>query len=100
MPVSILTSVDLPAPFSPTRAVTSPARKVRLTLCKARTPGKLLETPRSDRTGVASAASDDRRDEGIGRIDSRPKLVFSRLPLARGAGALRRSEDLRKLLDV
>lgn len=78
MPVSILTSVDLPAPFSPTSAVTSPARKVSPTLCSARTPGKLLETPRSDSTGVASAVSDDRRNEGSDRIDSRPELGGSR----------------------
>ncbi len=57
MPVRILTSVDLPAPFSPISAVTSPGRKARLTLCRARTPGKRLETPDIDRIGAAGLTS-------------------------------------------
>src|SRR5690606_32425434 len=39
-------SVDLPAPFSPQIACTSPARTSRLTSCSARTPGKDLEIER------------------------------------------------------
>src|SRR5690606_26396921 len=38
--------VDLPAPFSPQIACTSPARTSRLTSCSARTPGKDLEIER------------------------------------------------------
>src|SRR5471032_1118836 len=52
MPVRIFTIVDLPAPFSPISAVTSPALSPKVTSFKARTPGKLLETPIRDRTGV------------------------------------------------
>src|SRR5262245_8743759 len=37
-PVMILMSVDLPAPFSPTRACTSPARRSNETPFSARTP--------------------------------------------------------------
>src|SRR3569833_2408678 len=37
-------SVDLPAPFSPTRACTSPAAMVRLTRSRASTPGKRFGT--------------------------------------------------------
>src|SRR4051794_26301138 len=55
MPVRILTMVDLPAPFSPISAVTSPARSVRCALCRARTPGKRLETPVSARRGAGLA---------------------------------------------
>ena len=55
MPVRILTSVDLPAPFSPISAVTCPDRASGATSCSARTPGKLFDTPVSDRMGRASA---------------------------------------------
>src|SRR5580692_1932750 len=55
MPVRILTIVDLPAPFSPISAVTSPALRPKVTSCKARTPGKLFETPVRARTGAAPA---------------------------------------------
>ena len=47
--------VDLPAPFSPISAVTSPALRPKLTSCRARTPGKDFETPVRDRTGAAAA---------------------------------------------
>ena len=43
-PVMILTSVLLPAPFSPTRAWTSPARRVRETSRRACTPANDFET--------------------------------------------------------
>ena len=46
-PERIFIRVDLPAPFSPTRACTSPLRTSRWTLCSARTPGKLLPMPSS-----------------------------------------------------
>src|SRR5918994_110598 len=44
-PASTLTSVDFPAPFSPTRATTSPDDISRSTSSKALTPGKDLPTP-------------------------------------------------------
>jgi hypothetical protein len=40
MPVSTFTMVDLPAPFSPISAVTSPARSSSETPESAFTPGK------------------------------------------------------------
>src|SRR4051812_32686071 len=43
MPDRILTKVDLPAPFSPISAWTSPAFRSKLTRSSARTPGKLFE---------------------------------------------------------
>ena len=42
-PERILMSVDLPAPFSPTTARTSPANRDRLTSCSACTPGNVFE---------------------------------------------------------
>jgi hypothetical protein len=43
MPPSILMSVDLPAPFSPTSPWTSPRRIENVTSCNARTPGNRLQ---------------------------------------------------------
>src|SRR5712692_5541829 len=45
MPASTFISVDLPAPFSPTRACTSPRLSSNCTLSRARTPGKVLLIP-------------------------------------------------------
>src|SRR5262249_9735594 len=39
-PPTIFINVDLPAPFSPSSAQTSPARSVKSTPSSARTPGK------------------------------------------------------------
>src|SRR5688572_972278 len=49
----ILISVDLPAPFSPTRPCTSPENRSRLTPRSATTPGKNLLTLRR-RTGTGA----------------------------------------------
>ena len=43
-PAATAMSVDLPAPFSPMRPWTSPARTENVTLPSARTPGKTLVT--------------------------------------------------------
>src|ERR1700689_773495 len=48
-PVTILISVDLPAPFSPIRAWISPALRSSETLSSALTPGKVLLTASSAR---------------------------------------------------
>src|SRR5262245_44439591 len=53
-PVSTLISVDLPAPFCPMSAWTSPARRHRLTSSSARTPGKLRPMPRACSTHAGS----------------------------------------------
>src|ERR1700676_5535637 len=45
-PERIFMSVDLPAPFSPTRACTSPATTSNVTPSSARTPGKVLTMSR------------------------------------------------------
>src|SRR5918998_1449275 len=54
MPAMHLISVDLPAPLSPTSAMTSPLRTWKSTSNSAWTAPKLLETPTRSRTGVSS----------------------------------------------
>src|SRR5690349_16588833 len=55
-PARIFISVDFPAPFSPTSACTSPARKSSVTPSSARTPGKLFPMSRISRRGAVSRA--------------------------------------------
>src|SRR5918998_4999651 len=50
--------VDLPAPFSPTMAWTSPRRTVRWTSLLATTPGKRLVMPVSTTAGGSSVRTD------------------------------------------
>src|SRR5687768_14785842 len=52
MPATTFISVDFPAPFSPRRATTSPARTSRLTPFRAWTPGKRFWMFRSCRSGT------------------------------------------------
>src|SRR5436190_9912228 len=52
MPATHLISVDLPAPLSPTSAITSPSRTSKSTACSAWTDPKLLETAWSSRVGA------------------------------------------------
>src|SRR6476620_2798558 len=47
-PVRTLMRVDLPAPFSPMSACTSPARAVKSTEDSAFTPGKVFDRPVTD----------------------------------------------------
>src|SRR5437016_993817 len=51
MPATHLISVDLPAPLSPTSAMTSPSRTSKFTASSACTAPKLFETSRSSRVG-------------------------------------------------
>ena len=55
-PERIPISVDLPAPFSPSRQCTSPRRRVRLTRSLASTPGNALEISASSTIGVSLLA--------------------------------------------
>src|ERR671933_218878 len=58
MPARVLTSVDLPAPLSPTSAVTSPGQTRKSTLCSTCTAPKLLLIPSISRIGsLATLAS-------------------------------------------
>src|SRR6266542_6243094 len=51
MPATHLMSVDLPAPLSPTSAITSPSRTSKSAPCRAWTEPKLFDTPRNSRVG-------------------------------------------------
>src|SRR5216117_3428717 len=53
MPAIDLISVDLPAPLSPTRAITSPSRTAKSTSFSACTEPNALETPRSSSVGAS-----------------------------------------------
>src|SRR5215813_5093637 len=53
MPAMHLISVDLPAPLSPTRAITSPARTSKSTSLSACTDPKVLDRSRISRSGVS-----------------------------------------------
>src|SRR3954471_6156491 len=64
-PVRTLISVDLPAPFCPISACTSPARSARSTPASACPPGKARETPRASST--------------MGRSLIAPRSVLARL---------------------
>src|SRR5919202_6393294 len=55
MPATHLISVDLPAPLSPTSAITSPRRTSKSASRRACTEPKLLEMPRSSRVGASGA---------------------------------------------
>src|SRR5579884_2238297 len=100
-------SVDLPAPFSPSSACTSPLRRSKSTWSFARTPGKRLVMPRSSRTGVsvgAAATSGDSTERATGACSKAgPGRNCAELPdLGRGLDLAR--DDLRAelvdLLDV
>src|SRR6266516_2881490 len=56
MPEMILIRVDLPAPLSPTRAVTSPAGAAKSTSLSACTAPNRLFTPRSSSRGVLATS--------------------------------------------
>src|SRR5262245_39104871 len=72
MPATHLTSVDLPAPLSPTSAVTSPARTVKSTPCSTCTGPKCLSTPRSCRIGSVTTTPP-------GAADARPRVSRPRI---------------------
>src|SRR6478752_1422122 len=56
-PVSALMSVDLPAPFSPIRACTSPGNRRKSTVSSALTPGNVMEIPDITTIGFEEAVS-------------------------------------------
>src|ERR687885_473118 len=69
-------SVDLPAPFSPSSACTSPRRRSKSMWSLARTPGNCFVIPRSSRTVGASAIARNRT--GAGRRPPRNDALGSR----------------------
>src|ERR1700726_3195626 len=76
-------SVDLPAPFSPTKALTSPDRISKSTSFRAITPGNDLDMPRATSTGSIDEPVVPTAFEGI--CDSSfIRFVLSRKPRWQG----------------
>src|SRR5215218_1622028 len=76
-----LISVDLPAPFSPTSAWTSPRATANDTSSSATTPGQRLLTERASSTGAPSGALACSRESLIGggvRSGERRRLSIRR----------------------
>jgi hypothetical protein len=78
----MLISVDLPAPFSPSRQCTSPRLTEREMRSLARTPGKAFETPISSTAGACPLTLGETmlsviRDGRGGRSD-RPAPILER----------------------
>src|SRR3954447_23755588 len=90
VPATHLISVDLPAPLSPTSAVTSPARTVKSTPCSTCTGPKCLSTPRSCRIGSVTTTPPGRSGCAAG-ITGRASAEIDGLLLdaERPAGGLR-----------
>ena len=79
MPAMPLIRVLLPAPLSPTSAVTWPGRTSRSTSCSTCTAPKLLLTPAQLSSGAPPwSAAGCRRRVGHGRHDTSPASVVSR----------------------
>src|SRR5450432_863691 len=57
MPPTHFTRVDLPAPLSPTSAMTSPRKTLKSTLCSTWIAPKLLLIPRRARMGESATVS-------------------------------------------
>ena len=84
-PLMIFISVDLPAPFSPHSACTSPRRSSKSTPSSASTPGKRFTIPRSERSalpvaGVASVAGGGGAPTGTSSDDSAVTTTSSLRP--------------------
>src|SRR3954451_24756597 len=73
MPATHLISVDLPAPLSPTSAITSPSRTSKSTSESACTEPKCFETPRSSSVGVSVVAVAVSFTFGCGRGAEAPR---------------------------
>src|SRR5581483_6430210 len=85
-------SVDLPAPFSPRSACTSPPRRSKSMASLARTPGNDLVTLRSSST-VAVGTALSMSDDCSGRASRPAPNVAPFLDAAEGCGHLDRAGD-------
>src|SRR5882757_3037245 len=87
----VFTSVDLPAPLSPTRASTSPARTSSSMFFSAWTAPNRFETPRSDSTVPVPTGV----GVGVTVIDQPPGLTNTQFRCAPGTGAHRNGDYFR-----
>src|SRR6266404_8160691 len=103
-PVMILTSVDLPAPFSPTRAWMVPGATSKATSRTASMPPKLLLMPTRLRraTVIAASGQNVRRDADAPRraSDAGDRLVVERDAVDRVALLELRLEQARRIQPV
>src|SRR3954453_15743860 len=90
MPAIDLISVDLPAPLSPTSAITSPSRTSKSTSISACTVPKFFETARQSSWGVEALVTGRSYQNG-GGVKRRARVVPTRMGEARpGRPPLRR----------
>src|SRR6185437_14681778 len=76
MPATHLISVDLPAPLSPTSAITSPARTSKSTSDSASTDPKVFVMPRSSRSGVSLIGMESCWRRPGGRLQHRSREIL------------------------
>src|ERR1051325_361604 len=93
-------SVDLPAPFSPSRACTSPSAASKCTPSFATTPGNRFVIPTSStaaaRDGKAGGADRPARPDGLAlrAPDDAPHEVVHRVEVVEGRALPLRDADL------
>src|SRR5205823_5647909 len=85
-------SVDFPAPFSPSRACTSPSLRPKSTWPFASTPGNRFVMPRSPRTAGASIRRDSMRLKTTSGAEA-PDAVVLRCTQCTEAAEARNGED-------
>src|SRR5579862_3905787 len=85
-------SVDLPAPFSPSNACTSPRRTSRSTSSLATVPGNSFRTPRISRTRSSAIAEHPKRN-AKGRARGPPFRIHAASECLEAARHLERAGD-------
>src|SRR5919109_2578341 len=74
-------SVDLPAPLSPTSAITSPSRASKSTSCRASTEPKCFETARSSSVGLGAFTGGSYHGWGARSRAPHPYVLLAVLPV-------------------
>src|SRR3954452_5639867 len=100
MPAIVLTSVDLPAPLSPTSATTSPDWTSKSTSLSACTGPKLLLTPLRESTGALPFAFMSFSLLSVGRQRGARRAQPAACPTAGGARWRPRHSSPQDLLDA
>src|SRR4051794_13825555 len=99
MPLTHFTRVDLPAPLSPTSAVTSPGWTQSSTSRRTCTGPKLLSIPRTSSRGVAATADDPFSAHSVFRAElcegTGTEVVPSPVPVSHAVLDVLSVDDLR-----